>query len=305
MKHVVVILVVCSCGGTKLGGSGGDGGAGGHLPDVDAATTGTGGSGGSGGGGGSDGCSERAKLIYVVDANNTLASFDPMSLTFTNIGTLGCPSSALVTPMGMTIGRDATAWVSYTDGSLYRVDTTNASCTASGFTPNQQGFEVFAMGYSSDAPGSSAETLYIVGGGLLDVGMGNAQFGKLLMPQMTVQTIGSVAGWPDPTGTPLAELWGFYPDTTPPRVAKIDPASGQERANFPLPQLAGQQAQDWACKYWGAAFWIFLHRINEPSTSVYRVDAQTGMLETKLSNTGRRIVGAGVSTCAPIVGIAR
>jgi hypothetical protein len=298
--RILAVLLLVACGGTRVSGNGAPDG-GGHLPDVDAAL----GSGGSGGGGGSDGCVERAKLIFVVDATGTLASFDPMALTFNNIGTLNCPASALATPMGMTLARDATAWISYTDGSLFRVDTTNAACTATGFAPNQQGFEVFAMGFASDSPGSIAETLYIVGGGLLEVGMGNAQFGKLLLPPMTVQSIGSVAGWPDPTGTPLAELWGFYPDASPPRVARIDTASGQERASFALPGLAGQQAQDWACKYWGGGFWIFLHRINEASTSVYRVDAMTGAFETKLSNTGRRIVGAGVSTCAPVVGIQR
>ena len=56
----------------------------------------------------------------------------------------------------------------------------------------------------------------------------------------------------------------------------------------------------WAFAFWGGRFWIFLKRDSDASTYVYAMDATTGALTTALSNTGRTIVGAGVSTCAPV-----
>jgi hypothetical protein len=48
-------------------------------------------------------------------------------------------------------------------------------------------------------------------------------------------------------------------------------------------------------KFWGGSFWIFI------GNSVYAVDSTTQVLtEPLVSNGPRNIVGAGVSTCAPV-----
>jgi hypothetical protein len=67
-----------------------------------------------------------------------------------------------------------------------------------------------------------------------------------------------------------------------------------------LPQLLGNPSA-WAFAFWGGDFWVFLQRDTDPSTSVYHVNGTTGSMTTALSNTSRTIVGAGVSTCAPVV----
>ncbi len=41
-----------------------------------------------------DVCSQKAKLVYVVDANGTFSSFDPAALKFTDIGVMKCPATA-------------------------------------------------------------------------------------------------------------------------------------------------------------------------------------------------------------------
>src|SRR5262245_30783611 len=85
---------------------------------------------GSGSGSGNeDGCSDAAKLVYVVDENNTLSKFDPSTKTFMNIGTLNCPAQFLATPFSMGVDRNAVAWVLYSSGELFRVDTSNLMCT--------------------------------------------------------------------------------------------------------------------------------------------------------------------------------
>src|SRR5262245_57082217 len=90
-------------------------------PSNRADDDGTGGGGGgadSGGGGGSgsgnqDGCSDAAKLVYVVDSNNKLSSFDPSNKTFKDLGTLNCPAANGAQPFSMGVDRNATAYVLY------------------------------------------------------------------------------------------------------------------------------------------------------------------------------------------------
>src|SRR5687768_14194250 len=89
------------------------------------------GPGGDGNGSNSDGCSEEAKAVYVVDQNNTLSRFDPPTKNFTDLGRLACPASFGASPFSMGIDRTAVAWVLYSSGELFRVDTTSLNCTKS------------------------------------------------------------------------------------------------------------------------------------------------------------------------------
>ena len=117
------LLVFAACGPTTRPPGGDDG--------VDAA--------GSGSGSNGDNCSAAAKLIYVVDSNNTLSKFEPVSRTFQDIGKLSCPSQLGATPFSMGIDRNATAWVLYSSGELFRVDTTNLNCTKTTWSGAAQG----------------------------------------------------------------------------------------------------------------------------------------------------------------------
>jgi hypothetical protein len=155
------------------------------------------------------------------------------------------------------------------------------------------------MGFASDNVGSNDETLYVAGGDGPGTGLG-ATLASIDSQTLRVATIGTVSGWPELTGTGDAKLWGFYPDTTPPKIAEIDKRSGAETRSFPLRQLQGEPAA-WAFAFWGGDFWIFLMRQSDIDTHVYRVRGSDGMMTEVLSQTGRRIVGAGVSTCAPVI----
>src|SRR6185295_13918038 len=135
-------LLACGANTAGIGGNGGGKGQGG----------GSGGSGGGGGGtgaGNEDGCSDSAKIIYVVDANNTFSSFDPMTLTFHDIGMLDCPASAGAKPFSMAVTRDASAYVLYDDGEIFRVNTVGLACTSTMFHASSS-FTQFGMGFSTD-----------------------------------------------------------------------------------------------------------------------------------------------------------
>lgn len=106
-------------------------------------------------------CSPGSELIYVVDSDNRLLSFNPRDgkYEFKLIGTLSCPAGSSfgggkATPFSMAVDRQARAWVLYSSGEIFWVSTTDASCKSSGFAKNQSSFETFGMGFVSDAEGS-------------------------------------------------------------------------------------------------------------------------------------------------------
>lgn len=244
-------------------------------------------------------CAEAARWIYLVDSDGSLVRFEPDSVRFTPIGTLSCPASSLATPFSMSVDRNANAWVLYSDGNVFSVSTSDASCRATGFTPNQAGFEVFGMGFASNGAMSTDETLYIAGGPESMIGTG-ANLGRLDTASLSVSSIGALPGWPELTGTGLGELWGFFPMTSPASVRQIDKASGGTSREFPLSAIDTTSTQAWAFAFWGGRFYIFIQALFDTSTNVWRLDPTDGSVIELVHDSGYRIVGAGVSTCAPV-----
>jgi len=274
-----------------------------------ASNTG-GGAGGTGGGtatldGGLDDCSAEAKLIYVVDQDRTFSSFDPTHLgttggPFTDLGTISCPSQTGAEPFSMAVDRNATAWIVYDSGELFTVDvkTLPLTCVKTTFM-RQQGVAMFGMGFVANTPGSKDETLYISGS---DFGssLSTTKFGTLsTTPPYTVSILGMLQGAPELTGTGDAKLWAFSPNVMPPKVARLSKATGAVESLFEAPLLAGSP-RAWAFAFWGGDFFIFLDRSTDTSTQVWRMNGLTGAITPAVRDTGRTIVGAGVSTCAPI-----
>ena len=285
-----------SPGGDDDDGTGGDGGNGG-------------GNSGGGGGMGSDGCSDDAKLIYVVDETNKLAKFDPQAKTFTSIGTLACATIdgiPIASPFSMAVDRTAQAYVLYDDGVIYKVDTTNSAlpCTQTTYTA-QDGLSQFGMGFSTDTAGGSTDTLFIAGGP--NAGSDTSStLAKLDVSSMAASPIGTISGSPELTGNSNAELWAFSPQEsgTMPTVQQIDKASGSATITYTLPSLAGQPSA-WAFGFYGGDYFVFLAKNSESTSTVYEIAGPTNMNNTPGSVVGTTpangllIVGAGVSTCAP------
>jgi hypothetical protein len=291
---------VCGPGSeSTIGGSGGASSSGGGSASAGGGSSSAGGGNGTSTGGGSaDGCPDDAKTVYVVDANRTLSSFDPRTKTFHDIGTLSCPAAAKAQPFSMSVARDATAYVLYDSGELFAVSTSTAACTKTSF--NDATFKNFGMGFSTDTPGGTTDTLFIAGGAT--VGM-TSTLGSVNVGSFGATPLGGIAGWPELTGTGDAQLWGFFPQTmmggANPFVAQINKGDASLSNNHDAPALAGNPTA-WAFAFWGGSFWIFLERVGDPSTQVWEMKASTGDLSNALSSTGRKIVGAGVSTCAPV-----
>ncbi|MDP1915667.1 MAG: hypothetical protein Q8L14_05450, partial [Myxococcales bacterium] len=254
-------------------------------------------------GGAVDLCSDDAKLVYVVDSNGTFSSFNPrlagMPGAFTDKGRLNCPASGGAQPFSMGVDRDAKAWVVYGNGELFRVDVNTLACSRIAvMSPNNA--KVYGMGFVTDTAGGTTDTLYIAGNAVSSM-FTNSQFGTLATTSpFNVTLRAQLTGAPELTGTGDAHLWAFFPNLSPPLVSELNKQNGMTLRSFPAPTLMGQPTA-WAFAFWGGDFWIFLQRQNEASTTVYRMNGTTGAVTTPIPNSGRRIVGAGVSTCAPIM----
>ncbi|MCW5804124.1 MAG: hypothetical protein KIT31_17255 [Deltaproteobacteria bacterium] len=278
-----LVTLLVACGAPPRPGGGGDDDDGG--PDANV-------------GGNEDNCSDAAKLIYVVDSNNTLSKFDPITKTFNDLGRLQCPASFGATPFSMGIDRNATAWVLYSSGELFRVDTTSLACMKSPWTA-QNGLQQFGMGFSTNAAGGTEDTLFVAGGSLGPISS-TSTLATIDVNSFNSQRVGTIQGSPELTGTGNAELWGFFPDAGGSKVAQLDKTSGNVIKTFPLNQLAGTPSA-WAFAFHGGDFYIFLAKGSEEFTTWYQLDGMTGQIKDQRATNNRTIVGAGVSTCAPIV----
>ncbi len=245
-----------------------------------------------------DDCADGTELVYTIDQNNQqLSQFAPSTKLFHDLGTLGCAAMLGATPFSMSIDRSGMAWVLYTSGELFRVSIYGLACTRSTWaSPN--GLEVFGMGFSTDQPGGSAEKLY-VGGGASQTAS-SFTVAAVDTATMIATPLGTQPLLPEMTGTGGAELWGFMPDASTARVVKFDKVSATVAKMYAEPALAGSMA-GYAFAHWGGDFWVFLQKSTESSTSIYQVDGMTGVIKSTTPAPGRTIVGAGVSTCAPLV----
>ncbi len=275
------------------GGSGGTiglGGAGGS-----AASGGLGASGGSGGGSGAH-CSKAAQYVYVIDNAGELYRFDPPTLQFTTIGLVDCNSQ--FTPFSMAVDRNANAWVVFDDGHLYKVSTIDASCTPTSFTPGQQGFKTFGMGFSTNGPNSTQDTLFVTNSDFSNPatsGLGTIDTQSLLLTH--IGAYDQLTTRAEMTGTGDGRLYGAF-EGTPYVVAQIDKTNAHIISQAPQnPIQYAPNTSNFAFAFWGGSFWLFVGP--GTSTDVFQFDP-TAKTTTKVKSVAFEIVGAGVSTCAPV-----
>jgi hypothetical protein len=312
----IVVAIGCSDSKSRSGfsngtgnGTGDDGGA---TGDDDGVLSGDGGFTSGDGGTTGQNCSEAAKLVYVLSSDNDLYSFSPPSKSFTKIGRLACQTA--MTPNSMAVDRDAIAWVNYveedpntgkdTGGNLFKVSTANASCQPTSIQLPTNWYRV-GMGFSTDTATGTAETLYVAAIGSVG-GSKSPGLGKIDLGAQKLNTIGPFTGAllgqsAELTGTGDARLFGFF-TTMPVQVAELNKASG---AVTSTKALAGVETPAfWAFSFWGGDFYFYTApdaRLKPSRTSnVTRYRPSDGSIDTTyMTNIGFRIVGAGVSTCAP------
>lgn len=302
------LLFLLNCSASTNGTFGNSGGAGGDDSWGQSSSNGSGKGGdggginltGSGGGGGGwmDPCSDAAKLVYVLSDANNLYSFDPPAKKFTLIGPLNCNTS--LSPNSMAVDRNAVAWVNYVDGldtqgQIFKVDTSNANCQPSPVVKLPPGFERIGMGFSANSVGSMDETLFI--SGTSGTGLAKVNAANQVNPIANFSPGTFTGASAELTGTGDGRLFGYF-TTTPVQVGQIDKTTSAVTNGKVITGLATPSA--WAFSFWGGSFYLYAASFG--NTNVTKYDPVKNTIDNSyMIDIGFRIVGAGVSTCAPVI----
>jgi hypothetical protein len=252
--------------------------------------------------------SASSTLVFVFTDQSELFTFDPTAFTFTQLGMLTCPTRTPgAMPFSMAVDRHGTAYVEFADSvsntavidGLFRVEVSGPTCTSTQFVPNQSGFDLFGMGFTTDQ-GGPAESLFVAEG---DADGGLHALGTLETSTFTLSKIAALSGsifFPELAGTGDGRLFAFSSATPDPAVkgafiVQLDKNTGSILARDDLPTVTLGQA--WAFAYWGGSFYLFTAPTMTGSI-VTQFDPVSGKVND-VATLPSRIVGAGVSTCAP------
>ena len=238
-------------------------------------------------------CPTDAKLVYLFTDGAALYSFNPSTKAMVLLGQLQCGATS-ATPNSMAVSQDGVAWVSYSDGALYRVNVRTLSCTATSFVP-PSGWTNYGMGFSPDSATSVSETLFISGT------QGLAKVDLQAMKATFIAPFGGLATTrgAELTSSPDGSLFGFFLPTSAvgvavARIAK-DTGVTSQRRDFPTITMGNQFA--FAFSSWGPDFYLYTASDTSISTvTKYSPTADTA--STYMTGpAGQRILGAGVSRC--------
>jgi hypothetical protein len=236
-------------------------------------------------------------FIYLITEEAHLLAYDPPLKTYHDIGVINCPFEG-GNPFSMGVARNGTAYAVYEDGSLYKVSTRDASCEDTTYISGQSGFERFGMGYSSDTD-DPGEKLYVADiSGTTTVSKGLATIDTTTFQLNFINPFSENPGDAlEMTGTGDGRLFGFFIQTGMPggTIAQIDKTNATILSQQFVP-MTGTSNEDLAFAFWGGDFFIFTSSEAAPPTTVTRVSGDASDVETTIP---LRVVGAGVSTCAP------
>ncbi|WP_156338457.1 hypothetical protein [Chondromyces crocatus] len=219
--------------------------------------------------------------------------FDPGTLALTTIGTLDCPrSGGPSSAFSMAVDRKGVAWVLFSNRKLYQVNIETAACTATDYQTYQHQLSVFGMGFVSRGEGSQEETLYLAD----YFGRGIASLDTQSLTVAPIVSYGNELGSAELTGTGDGRLFGFFRGT-PDYIAEVNPGTGQFLSKTIPPEI--QIGAGWAFAHWGGDFYLFTNP-GADGTKVDRYSLNSGTKTTVMMGIPDNIVGAGVSTCAPL-----
>lgn len=261
-------------------------------------------------------CDLASRNIYLLDSGGALLSFDPAaaSPSLTEIGVPDCapgpsiPELAIVAgrqavPNSMAVDRRGRAWILYTSGEVFQVDLQDADCAPAPIARQigAGGFSIFGMGFAASAPGSSTDTLFIAGGSPL----GPTSLGTIdptSLETVRIDWLSTNGINPELTGDSLGRLHAFRAGTENPSIDLLDPLTAEVRKRWDLPAFA-RPPNGFAFAHWGGSFYIFINLgfMSQIDSRILRFDPRTGEQTTIADGLSDVIVGAGVSTCAPVV----
>ncbi|MBL8622808.1 MAG: hypothetical protein JNK64_15945 [Myxococcales bacterium] len=239
------------------------------------------------------------ELVYVVDSDATLYAFDPRKLPgdpFRRIAALDCDAARAVN--SMAVDRRGVAWLGYQNGLVHRASIIDGRCVGRGAAPRGAP-RTFGMGFVTDGAKATTETLFVASGE--GPGTTLARLDTAAQPT-TFEPVATLAGdgnHPELTGTGDGRLFAYFPAPGRGRIQELDRATG---AAIGTPWVLGDATADvsaYAFAHWGGTFYVFT--TVDGVSSVHAVPMQAGAPARVATDLPMRIVGAGVSTCAPLL----
>jgi hypothetical protein len=211
-----------------------------------------------------------------------------------------CPVESGATGFTMARQRNADTWMLFDSGELMVTGANGAECKSTGWQRGTQGAEVFAMAFVA-RPGRP-ERLHLAGDSASQWGLRRTVLMDMDPADLVPTVRCALPSAPELTGTGDGRLWAFLPFEQPPALVEVDPENGNLHGRLELPRLAGVPSH-WSFAFHGGRIFIFLRRMTDFSTGVYRVDPTVNppvVEQVVPHNTTLNIVGAAVSTCAPL-----
>ena len=242
--------------------------------------------------------------IFVLSKTAQLWKYFPGKNEFTLLGAIDCGLAPSTFSMG--VDRQGAAWVQFSDLQIRKVDITDVSdCSDPGFVPGQGGVENFGMAFVSNSADDKCDRLY--GNhynGVAEAPMASEFFSIDPLTLTLVPHGKSNYGLAELTGTGDGRAFLFAgPD--PSKLVEVDKASGATLDVIPLPGV--KTGGGFAFAFFGGDFYFFTDNMSDSKSEVTHLDYDdsdnNGKQDLKViyQDAPLRIVGAGVSTCAPLI----
>jgi hypothetical protein len=212
----------------------------------------------------------------------------------------------------MAVDRLGFAWVMFSNplGKIWKLDVTNvANCTDPGYNPGQQGVNYFGMAFVSNSQFDQCDQIYgntFDGFGGFSEGANIGDFLTVDPKSLLIKKLGKTNfNGAEVTGTGDGRVFMFG-GANPAKLVEVEKATGKFLSVTPLGTLELTNA--FAFSFFGGDFYMFTESDNNPGVSKvthfdYDDSDMNGKqdLTTVVTSAPIRIVGAGVSTCAPFL----
>ncbi len=241
--------------------------------------------------------------IFVLSQSAELWKFFPENNVLEKLGPVGCNLPPQT--FSMAVDRLGFAWVQYADGKLRKVDVTNvANCSDPGFVPNQQGINNFGMAFVSNSAEDKCDQIFGDQYTGIAEGQNVADFFRIdPMTQQIVKLGKTNFGTAEVTGTGDGRVFLFAAKAFDTQLVEVDKANGALLSTIPLPgvKLGG----GWAFAQFAGDFYFFTDGQSDSKSEITHIDYDDSDNNGKqditvvVNNAPLKVVGAGVSTCAP------
>ncbi len=196
--------------------------------------------------------------IVVLSDKAELLSYDPIANQFQSITTLDCLGQEK--PFSLAVDARGKAWIILSPSNdLITVDVNApAGCEDPGYSPNQAGFGLFGMSFSTASAADRCERIFALsysGNGYFKEGPGLGLLGVLDPSTLTLSKIASIDyDGGELAGTGDGRLFAFAGDS-PAKLVEYDKSTGTALSTTPLTGLEKTTASAFA--FFGGDIYFF------------------------------------------------